>query len=88
MTKETAPDELVQAVRKVHSGGRYVSERFAEHLAFALRGGAAVASHESLSAREYQVLCMIGSGQTVSDIARDLSLTAKNNKHLPGTTHG
>lgn len=77
MSKETAPEELVEAVRKVHSGGRYVSARFAEDLAFALKGGTALASHERLSAREYQVLCMIGSGKAVSEIAGDLSLTVK-----------
>ena len=76
MTKETAPEELVQAVRKVHSGGRYVSACLAEQLALAL-SGTAIAAHESLSAREYQVLCMIGSGNTVSEIAGDLSLTVK-----------
>ena len=77
MNKETAPEDLVQAVRKVHSGGRYVSERFAEELAFSLRGGAPLATHESLSIREYQVLCMMGSGKTVSQIAANLSLTVK-----------
>ena len=77
MTKETAPEELVQAVRKVHSGGLYVSARFAEDFAFALKSGTAAASHDGLSAREFQVLCMIGSGKAVSEIARDLSLTVK-----------
>ena len=64
-------------MRKVLTGGLYVSARLAEDWALSLRGGTAIASHESLSAREYQVLCMIGSGKAVSEIARDLSLTVK-----------
>jgi len=77
LNKETAADELVHAVRKVHAGGHYVSARFAEALAFNLQGSMAVGKHNDLSFREYQVLCMLGSGTRLSGIAKDLSLSVK-----------
>lgn len=77
MTKETAPDELIRALRKIAGGGRYVSPQLAETLAFKLEHDAGRPSHELLSDREYQVLCLIGSGKTVKDIAEDLSLSIK-----------
>lgn len=77
MTKETAPDELIRALRKIAGGGRYVSPQLAEKLAFNLEHDAGRPSHELLSDREYQVLCLIGSGKTVKDIAEDLSLSIK-----------
>jgi two-component system invasion response regulator UvrY len=76
LNKETAPDLLIAAVRKVAEGGRYVTPELAEHLAtFVAKGEQA--AHEALSNRELQVLTMIGSGKTVSEIARELSLSVK-----------
>jgi two-component system invasion response regulator UvrY len=77
LTKESAPDELVVAIRKVSSGGKYISTSLAEKLAFELEVGHEQALHETLSDREYQVLCMIASGKTVTDIAQELSLSEK-----------
>jgi two-component system invasion response regulator UvrY len=77
LTKESAPDELVVAIRKVSSGGKYISTSLAEQLAFELEVGREQALHETLSDREYQVLCMIASGKTVTDIAQELSLSEK-----------
>jgi two-component system invasion response regulator UvrY len=77
LTKESAPDELVVAIRKVSSGGKYISTSLAEKLAFELDVGREQALHEALSDREYQVLCMIASGKTVTDIAQELSLSEK-----------
>jgi DNA-binding NarL/FixJ family response regulator len=74
MNKETAPKELVKAVRKVLAGGRYVSEALAEKLASDLGAGAANECHEILSHREFEVLRMIASGKTVSRIAEELHL--------------
>lgn len=74
MNKETAPKELVKAVRRVLAGGRYVSEALAEKLAFDLSAGAANQCHEMLSDREFEVLCMIASGKTISRIAEELHL--------------
>ena len=77
MTKESAPDELVVAIRKVSTGGKYVSSSLAERLASVLQENAEKLPHESLSLREYRVLCMIASGKTVSEIAKELSLSVK-----------
>ncbi|HEY78406.1 MAG TPA: response regulator transcription factor [Dehalococcoidia bacterium] len=77
LTKESAPDELVVAIRKVSSGGKYISTSMAEKLAFELEVGRDQALHETLSDREYQVLCLIASGKTVTDIAQELSLSEK-----------
>lgn len=77
LTKESVPEELKEAVRKVVAGGRYVSATMAEKLAVDLREGADTPLHELLSDREFQVLRMIASGKTVKDIAEDLSLSVK-----------
>jgi two-component system invasion response regulator UvrY len=75
MTKESAPDELVKAIRKITKGGRYVSEAFAEKLVAMM--GAEPPSHDNLSAREYQVMLMIASGKTLSQIAAEMALSIK-----------
>ena len=77
MNKETAPEELVNAIRKVVQGGKYVSQALAEKLAFQLEVGADRPTHETLSDREYQVLCLIASGKTVSEIGDELALSVK-----------
>src|SRR5213083_840080 len=77
LTKESAPAKLVQAIRKVVRGGRYVSQSLAEKLVFDLDGDSTKAPHEILSDREYQVLCMIASGKTVTIIAEELALSVK-----------
>ena len=77
MTKETVPEELVKAVRKVLAGGRYVSASLAEKLASDLRQEPDRAPHEILSDREFQILQMIASGKTVTNIAEELALSVK-----------
>ena len=77
MTKESAPEELVQAIRKILAGGRYVSPTLAEKLALSVRKDFARTPHETLSDREYEVMCRIASGKTVTEIAGELSLSAK-----------
>ena len=76
MTKESAPEELVGAVKKVLAGGRYVSNSLAENLAASL-SASQKAPQEKLSNREFQVLRLIASGKMVTDIARELSLSVK-----------
>ncbi|MCU0586847.1 MAG: response regulator transcription factor [Syntrophobacteraceae bacterium] len=76
MTKENVPEELVKAIKKVLGGGRYVSATLAEKLAFELDAQVRP-PHEALSDREYQVLRMIASGRTVSEIAEELALSVK-----------
>lgn len=77
ITKASASEELMEAIRKVSLGGKYVSASLAERLLLDLEGDADRPVHEALSNREYQVLCMIASGKTVSDIAEDLCLSVK-----------
>ena len=77
MTKENAPAELIIAVRKVLSGGTYVSASLAEKLARELATDPGERPHEALSDREYQVMRMIGSGKAVGTIAQELSLSKK-----------
>jgi DNA-binding NarL/FixJ family response regulator len=77
MTKESAPEELVTAIKKVLRGGKYVSSSLAEKLAFALAPDIEKPLHETLSDREYQVMCLIASGKTVTEIADELSLSVK-----------
>jgi len=77
MTKENAPEELVKAIKKVLGGGKYVSATLAEKLVVGLDAQTDRPIHEALSDREYQVLCMIASGKTVSEVAEELMLSVK-----------
>ena len=77
LTKESAPEKLVEAIRKVVLGGKYLSPTAAARLAYDLDSDISRPPHENLSDREYQVMCMIGAGKTVSDIAAELSLSVK-----------
>ena len=77
LTKESAPEELIRAMRKVSCGGKYITSSLAEKLASFLETGAEKSLHQALSDREYQVLCMIASGKRVKQIAEELLLSAK-----------
>jgi two-component system, NarL family, invasion response regulator UvrY len=77
VTKQTAPEELVRAVRKVLAGRRYVSPALAEKLAVALEKDPTRAPHEALSDREYEVMRMIALGKTVTEISKELDLSVK-----------
>jgi two-component system invasion response regulator UvrY len=77
LTKESVPEELRVAVQRVLAGGRYVSTTFAEKLAYDLSEGADTPVHELLSDREFQVLRMIASGKTVTQIADEIELSVK-----------
>jgi len=74
LTKESAADELITALRKVAAGGKYVSPTLAERLADEIGVGIDQPLHERLSDREHQILCMIASGMTVTGIASELHL--------------
>jgi len=76
ITKDTAPEEFLRACRKVVAGGRYVSAALAEKLALELQGEPVRPLHESLSNRELEVVRMIASGNTISQIAEQLHLSA------------
>jgi DNA-binding NarL/FixJ family response regulator len=77
MNKESAAEELVGAVKKAISGGRYVSPQFGERLASFLASNGHTLPHEGLSNREFLILRLIASGKPVSLIARELSLSVK-----------
>jgi len=77
MTKESAPEELAKAIRKILAGGRYVSPALAEKLALGVTKDPTRMPHETLSDREYEVMSRIASGKTVTEIAEELSLSAK-----------
>jgi DNA-binding NarL/FixJ family response regulator len=77
ITKNSEPEVLMAALRKVAQGGRYVSASLAEHLAKEIRTDTDKPLHTTLANREYQVLLMLGEGKTVKEIAETLSLSAK-----------
>ena len=77
LSKETAPALLVQAIRKVASGGAFISAEVAEQLALRAMPGGPSAPHEALSAREFEVLCQLAEGVSVTDIATRLYLSVK-----------
>ena len=77
LTKESAPGELISAIRRVSSGRKYVSSLLAEKLAFDLQSEGETSLHETLSDREFQVMCMIASGKRVKDIGEELCLSVK-----------
>jgi two-component system invasion response regulator UvrY len=77
LSKESAPEELVKAIRTVYGGRKYISASVADDLASELGRGTWKAPHETLSNRELEVLQMIASGKAVSQIGRELSVSVK-----------
>jgi len=75
INKECEPEALIEAIRKVSQGRKYISPDLAELLASNLDSGNEQALHDSLSDREFQVMCLIASGKTVKDIAKELFLS-------------
>ena len=76
LTKDSAPEQLVEAVRRLHAGRKYLTAQTAELLADSVESGQDK-PHESLSDREFDVLRRIATGQSVSDIAAELNLSVK-----------
>ncbi len=77
VTKASAPDELIGAIRKVSRGRKYVTASLAEKLALELDADSRKPPHELLSDREYQVMLMLASGKSVKEIADELCLSVK-----------
>jgi two-component system, NarL family, invasion response regulator UvrY len=77
LNKASAPALLVTAIRQVASGRRYISPAVAEELAGTIADGSDRAPHETLSDREYETMRLIASGKTLSEIALEMSLSAK-----------
>ena len=76
VSKDSAPEELVAAIRKILGGGKHISERVAGLLLEHLDQTSVSHPHERLSDREFQVLCLFGMGRTIKQIAQELSLSA------------
>ena len=77
LSKQGAPEQLVTAIRQVAAGKKFVSAAVAEELANAIGEDFDKPPHEKLSDREYQTLCMISSGKTLTQIAEQLNLSVK-----------
>jgi len=77
INKQSAPEELTGAVRKVLAGGRYISPLLAEHLAAEMQKESHQLPHHALSTRELQVMRMIASGHSLKEIADQFSLSVK-----------
>lgn len=75
LKKASAPTELVSAIRKIVSGGKYINQSLAEKLADNFGGAKKEMLHEKLSDREYQIMCNIALGKTAEEIAQDLSIS-------------
>ncbi len=77
LNKQSAPSQLVNAIRTVASGKKYISGELAEQLANGLSQGYQELRHQTLSDREYQTLCLMASGKKLSEMAKIMSLSAK-----------
>ena len=77
ITKQSAPTELVKAIRKVNSGGKYISQSIAEQLTFFVSDDTNKPLHQRLSDREFQVMRMIAEGKTLREIADELFISDK-----------
>jgi len=77
LTKVTVSEELIEAIKKVYKGGKYISLSLAETLANSIACDSEKLPHDHLSDREFQVLCMIASGKTISEISEELCLSVK-----------
>jgi DNA-binding NarL/FixJ family response regulator len=77
LTKDHSPEQLIEAIRRVYRGGKYVTEALAEKLATGLGSGGASTPHELLSDREFEVLRALGAGLSVKDVATRLTLSPK-----------
>ena len=75
LEKASAPDELVKAIQKIIGGVKYIGPRLVEQMANSLESNSKSQLHESLSDRELQILCLIASGKSAEDIAKELIIS-------------
>ncbi len=75
LTKETPPEIIVSAIRKIHSGRKYITPSLAEKLASEIEAPVGQTPHQALSNREYQIMCALASGKKIKDIADELSIS-------------
>lgn len=77
LPKRSSPGEILEAVRKIHSGGKHVSPDLAEEMADYIEVNNERPYHENLSDREFQVMLLLASGKSVTEIAEELSISVK-----------
>lgn len=77
LNKDSVPGELIKAIRRVYNGGKYISSNLAESIAMSIDKDHNLLPHEFLSEREFQVMCLIASGNALSQIAEELNLSVK-----------
>jgi two-component system, NarL family, invasion response regulator UvrY len=77
LNKDSVPGELISAVNKISTGGKFISSSLGEKLALLLDRDAATMPHETLSKREFEIMCLIASGNSLTDIAKELSISIK-----------
>lgn len=77
ITKDSSPKDLLEAIRKVASGGRYIAADIAQNIAFEVSSAAAPIPHELLSGRELLILRMLAQGKKVNEIAQELDISSK-----------
>ena len=77
LTKVSLDDELIEAIKTALKGKKYITASLAERLAFALEDAVTDKPHESLSTREFQVMCMLASGKSIQEISEDLTISNK-----------
>jgi len=77
LTKQSAPSDLINAVREISNGRKYISPQLVQELANVIQEDREALLHEKLSDREYQTLTMIAAGKSVTDIANELALSVK-----------
>lgn len=77
ITKDSSPKDLLEAIRKVAAGGRYIATDIAEKIAFEVSSAAPVVPHELLSGRELLILRMLAKGKKVNEIAQELDISSK-----------
>jgi DNA-binding NarL/FixJ family response regulator len=77
VTKDSDPEVIINAIRKVSNGGRFIDPKLVDALVFEVHGDPEVPAHQLLSDREFQVLQMIAQGRSINDIADSFSLSAK-----------
>ena len=77
LTKDTASEELILAIKKVSSGGKYISQALAENLALHLDGDIPAQKHESLSNREFEIMIKLANGKSLQEIGDELFISVK-----------
>jgi two-component system, NarL family, invasion response regulator UvrY len=77
LTKDTASEELLLAVNKVSSGGKYISQALAENIAFNFENDSSKQKHDTLSDREFEIMLKLANGKSLQDIGNELFISVK-----------